>query len=297
MGKQAVQSESRSSNLLIDHATESIAKTKIRRSKECRSKDTLDIKSTPSPLKSCILIPNPDGSGEKVNVKKSRSVHFADSLGKPLKSIKTLYDFEDELDNALLGLRFQQTNVAKIRHTFPVTDVLTKNLRNIQKQGSTTGSKFVNFEQPILDDSFIAQVKSSKVFLESVIFREYGIFGTVAVHNIAYEKSVFVNYTIDNWTTVQTADAKYVPGSNTGVMDTFSFEINTAEKDRNDEEIEIKFAICYISEGVYWDSNDGKNYCVLFRKYKCDKLQESSSSSSNCNGFIISKHKFIGWAS
>lgn len=293
MGKQAAQSGTNSSfNQRNEQSL--IVKTKM----GIRSKDTSDIKSTPSPLKSCILIPSPNGFGGRVNVKKSKSVHFADSLGKPLKSIKTLYSCDDELDMALLSVRFQQQTIGgKTQNTFPAIDTLTNNLINKQNHCSTQKSKLLNFELPNINELFTENVKLSNVLLENLIFRETGIFATVTVHNIAYEKSVFVNYTVDNWATVLKTAAKYVPGSNTGMTDTFSFEINVLDtKQRsNNEEIEIQFAVCYICGGdLYWDSNGGKNYHVLFRKPKFNK---NSEPLENYHSFIIPKQKFIGWAS
>ena len=78
------------------------------------SKDTLDIKYrrdfSIEPLKSYILIPTPD---DGKYVKKAKSVHFADAIGKPLKPIKTLYnDLEDEIDLLIFG--FNHDNVCRI---------------------------------------------------------------------------------------------------------------------------------------------------------------------------------------
>ena len=281
------------SSFIINNSSPSklIASTRTRMG---RSKDTSDIKGEPSPLKSCILIPNPDGSGEKLNMKKAKSVHFADSLGKPLKSVKSMHDFDDEFDFSLLTLKLGSNN-SKTRHFFPVNNIVRNNVKNKDNITRTSmKGKFVNFEQPIADTHFVEKVKSENVLLENVIFRDHGIFGTVAVHNIAFEKRVYVKYTIDNWKTVFEADANYVPGSSTGVTDHFSFEINI--KDQSLEEIEMKFAICFATDYCsYWDSNCGQNYFVLFRRY--EKENKISDFSENYNGFILRNQNFIGWAS
>ena len=71
--------------------------------------------------------------------------------------------------------------------------------------------------------------------MENIIFRDYGIFGTVVVNNISFEKNVYISYTLNDWVTVQRTEARYVPGSNTGSTDTFSFEINLIDSKDTDD--------------------------------------------------------------
>ncbi|XP_066926675.1 protein phosphatase 1 regulatory subunit 3B-like [Clytia hemisphaerica] len=246
------------------------------------SKDTLDIKTRQDPailpLKSCIQIPNPDGSGEKLNIKKAKSVHFADSLGKPLKSVKTLCDLEDDLDLLFLGLK---TNYSSTRRSFPVRDKKTS-----QK------FDFVNFKPPITEPNFLERVQKGNVLLENIFVKDNKVLGTVNVKNISFEKDVSITYTLNDWETVQNARGKYVPGSSTGTIDIFSFEITFPE----DTACNIKFAICYkAAKKEFWDSNESKNY-ILAIKTKSPK-KKLIDDSDNFNGFIISKQNFIGWAS
>ena len=258
------------------------------------SKDTSDIKETASntPLKSCILIPKGE---EKVSVKKAKSVHFADSLGKPLKSVKTLHEQEDYLDLTFLSLR------STTRRTFPV-DIFRKtydnnnyNNYNSFKGGSNNKkdqNKLENFKQPVKSKEFQSRVENENVCLENVVFREYGIFATITVKNISYQKDVSVRFTTDKWESFKVIQANYVPGSTTGVTDTFSFEIIPGDAEEN--QVEIQFAICFAANGhTYWDSNYGKNYIVLF---KVQKETKDLLDKSDCNGFILPCQNFIGWS-
>ena len=242
-----------------------------------KSKDTLDIKHRQDtsivPLKSCILISTPDG--EKF-VKKAKSVHFADALGKPLKSIKTLYDLEDELDLFFLGF-----NKSVTRRNFSIKPRKT--------EGMTC--QFVNF---ICQPKFLEQVMKHNVLLENITVQENGILGTIMVKNISFEKAVTVTFTLNKWKTVYKVKANFVPGSNTGIIDIFSFEITLPETEIN---LELQFAICFkVEETEYWDSNHSKNY-ILSLSRKTEQKKNIAVDSINCKGFVVTKQDFIGWGS
>jgi len=269
-----------------------VEKTKITSTKMGVSKDTLNIKKidlTILPLKSCIQICNPDGSGEKLNVRKAKTVHFADSLGKPLRSVKTLCDMEDDLDRMFLGLSTISGNSSKKRRNFSTSN--SNEFKNI----SNDKCRFVNFTPPITEFKFLDKVLQNNVLLENVIFRDDGIFGTVNVKNVSFEKDVSITYTLNGWKSIQKTVAKYVPGSSTGTIDIFSFEINVT--DFGLKECKIEFAICYVtSNETFWDSNLGKNYIINFGMVSSTE-KKLIGKSDNYNGFIIPKQNFIGWAS
>lgn len=255
------------------------------------SKDTGSIyndKCT-APLKSCILIPKGDGSGEKIQVKKAKSVHFADSLGKPLKSVVTMLTDEDEFDLSLLGLK----SFSSKRTFLPPTDLLM-GCKLIGDYKEDRG-KLLNFKQPVQRPDFLERVLQSGVSVENVVFREYGIFVTVTVSNMHFEKQVCSRYTADNWTTACSLVAGYVQGSSTGKTDTFSFEIPITGSGESDTE--IQFAVAYETDGkTFWDNNSGKNYAVTFyRKSLKDKRELASSAAEE--GFLLSQHSFVGWPS
>ena len=256
------------------------------------SKDTSDLKGkSKEPLKSCILVSKEDGSGERISINKAKSVHFADSLGKPLNSVQTLFDYDEDFDLSFLSIR------STTRRTFPV-DIFKRNNTKFGCVGDH--NKLINFKQPVTTSTFQSRVEKDNVCLENVVFRDYGIFATVTVKNISFEKQITVRYTLNKWQSHDTVIANYVPGSSTGngLTDTFSFEIIPEENDV--KEIEIQFAICYNANGqTYWDSNHGNNYILLFqRKQQNDKLKQEKNviSTEHSGGFILSRQNFIGWS-
>ena len=259
------------------------------------SKDTTHIRDSNankySPLKSCILIPKDDGSGDRIQVKKAKSVHFADSLGKPLKSVKTMLKDDDdfEFDLSFLSLARQKS----CRKTFP--SVNTFHTPNILGDYKEEKGKLVNFKQPVASPTFMAAVKKHRVRLETVVFREYGVFVTVTVQNISFEKRVFAKYTLDHWETTNTVVANYVMGSSTGSTDTFSFEISIPNLDSDSN---IQFAVAYEAAGeCFWDNNDCKNYEVLFYRKKTTKDKAFiEPEKKGEDGFLLSSHSFIGWS-
>jgi len=258
-------------------------------SKIGKSKDTLDIPSETSsyPLRSCILVSKGDDTDEKVSMKKSKSVHFADSLGKPLKSVKTLYDNHDEyLDLSFLSLR------STTRRTFPV-DIFKRSYNNSFGNVSDKESKLINFKQPVTSKDFQSRVEKENICLENVLFREYGVFATIAVKNISFQKEITVRYSFDKWESFHVLAANFVPGSSTGITDTFSFEIFPPMT--KEDATEVQFALSYAANGkTYWDSNFGNNYIVKFKPKGKDK--EKFSEMSDCNGFILARQNFIGWS-
>uniref|UniRef100_A0A2C9JZQ3 CBM21 domain-containing protein n=2 Tax=Biomphalaria glabrata TaxID=6526 RepID=A0A2C9JZQ3_BIOGL len=134
------------------------------------------------------------------------------------------------------------------------------------------------FAQPASDYlAFRDKINRSLVSLENVILRDYTVEGTIKVKNISFEKHVFVRLSLDEWETFEDIDASYVPGpglSYTEAYDTFTFKMEISPT--FDVSKKIQFAVCFEENGhQHWDSNDGKNYCIVSEHY------ESSRSSAN----------------
>jgi hypothetical protein len=98
--------------------------------------------------------------------------------------------------------------------------------------------------------------------------------GTVLVRNIAYEKDVFMRFTLDNWDTVSevragydgpVGDATRGPYASYGPWDRFRFAISlpTGAHSRT-----MLLAARYTvpEGGEWWDNNRGENYSVAFRR-------------------------------
>jgi len=88
------------------------------------------------------------------------------------------------------------------------------------------------------------------------------IVGYVRVANRAFEKRVFVRYTLDNWETSLEVEAYWVE-TVAEKTDKFIFVIPF----RTDWTGNIEFAIRYEVRGVqYWDNNEDNNHVVKIGK-------------------------------
>ncbi|CAG0914577.1 unnamed protein product [Notodromas monacha] len=119
------------------------------------------------------------------------------------------------------------------------------------------------FQQPGAVYGFLDRVRDHEVVLERAVEREMAIDGVVRVHNIAYHKSVFIRYTVDEWITSRDLHASYCECSCDGFSDKFTFTIY-AHWMREGQR--VQFAACFQANGQqYWDNNYGNNY--IFQCY------------------------------
>lgn len=125
------------------------------------------------------------------------------------------------------------------------------------------------FVQPASDYlAFRAKLDKQSVSLENVIIRELEnhLVGTVKVKNLAYDKSVTIRMTSDDWTTFQDVGCTFVeqPGlcpqtAVRNLYDTFRFRIALPDSDAR----QVEFCVRYCTDGQdYWDNNAGANYVV-----------------------------------
>ncbi|KAJ2390846.1 protein phosphatase 1, regulatory subunit, partial [Coemansia sp. RSA 2603] len=105
----------------------------------------------------------------------------------------------------------------------------------------------------------------SPVVLESVSYAAGTLSGTIKVHNLAFEKSVTVRITMDNWRSFEDVPATFirsiigVDGSRPGV-DRFRFNMAVLQLTSN-ESVDISMCVCYRTNGQeFWDNNSGINY-------------------------------------
>jgi len=107
--------------------------------------------------------------------------------------------------------------------------------------------------------------------------------GTVRVANVAYDKHVVIQWTVDNWSTgglgTFNETAGYLPGSSDGGTDRFAFLIQppttvvetlvrqlhaTSSTSGSASSARLEFVVSYETGGVtYWDNNDGRNYGIV----------------------------------
>ena len=107
--------------------------------------------------------------------------------------------------------------------------------------------------------------------LECLYTKDSTTYGTVRVHNCAYDKRVFARVTEDEWTSsydIQAWHSMNYPDDNT---DTFTFEIRLGKYHAANAQVpkQIYFAICL--QAMYqefWDNNLGWNFCLdLVERY------------------------------
>eukprot|EP00128_Syssomonas_multiformis_P015357 Colp12_sorted_trinity150504_noHs@35707 len=123
------------------------------------------------------------------------------------------------------------------------------------------------FQAPYVQPNFEGRCAHMPVTLELVNASFPTIAGHIIVHNIAYEKTVFVRYTSDNWQTYQDSQARYLNSLPCGKLDRFSFAFNLPmELGIN---ARVDFAICYRSAGQeFWDNNFNQNYTAAIKGQK-----------------------------
>ena len=97
------------------------------------------------------------------------------------------------------------------------------------------------------------------------------------VRNLAYNKSVKVRYTLNNWSSHEDVEGTYVPSQSTAtgasydIYDTFSFTIPLPVTSQADK---VEFCVCFLSDYVeFWDNNNSKNYVVISFRPKMDPLE------------------------
>lgn len=110
------------------------------------------------------------------------------------------------------------------------------------------------------------------IHLESLLLSpdKRNIGGAVTIENLAFEKSVTVRFTLDNWNTISEVEAEYEPGIQcqniADRFDLFVFYIKLSEV-KNLETKELILCIRYVVEGrEYWDNNSAMNYSINFTK-------------------------------
>uniref|UniRef100_A0A8C5DRH2 Protein phosphatase 1 regulatory subunit n=1 Tax=Gouania willdenowi TaxID=441366 RepID=A0A8C5DRH2_GOUWI len=204
----------------------------------------------------------------KLEVSRSRSptsekkVRFADSLGLELISVKHFNDADEpEVPERIL---------AKLHKT-----PLTHNHLDTKFPREPAQSVFMelHFTNPGTLPDFEQKVREVRVMLESVEADESSLSGFVRVLNLAFEKSVSLRYSLNNWITFMDSLASYVPDSTNGATDKFRFKI--VMPTFLDSGGTLQFAIKYCVGGEeFWDNNNGHNYKVRRHRLKMSPPRE-----------------------
>mgnify|MGYP001793309221 CR=1 FL=1 len=177
-----------------------------------------------------------------------KKVHFADIMGLDLIKVKTITP-----NNSC-------ENLFKI---------FSPHLRLSNEAFSS--KKFIfNIQPPLNDAQVLFRLTTQNVCLEEIAFSCCTMSGTVRVRNIAYEKKVFIRYTVDEWETFEDKWADFVPYSSDGETEKFEFRVSIP---KDFVGLRIRFAICFqCGNAEYWDNNLNDNYTVDVREEVCRRI-------------------------
>ncbi|XP_063045369.1 protein phosphatase 1 regulatory subunit 3E [Engraulis encrasicolus] len=222
---------------------------------------------SPTLRRRCKSLPTPSERA-KLEISRTRSpssqkkVRFADSLGLDLISVRHFDDTDvPEVPQRILD-NFRRQNPLRLTRfdKFPSMPTQTIFME-------------MDFTNPGTLPDFIEKVKELKVLLECVQSDDFSLSGFVRVLNLAFEKSVAVRYTLNNWMSFIDILASYVPHSSDGVTDKFSFKMVVPTFLESGGT--LQFAIKYSVEGEdFWDNNYGNNYKVKRHKFKISPPRE-----------------------
>ena len=221
---------------------------------------------------------------------KKKSVRFADALGLDLEYVRQIQSSVDEPH-----LTITSTDDDGCRPRRP----LLAEASAVWHRPRTSVRRYLCacFQPPGTHPDFMERVRRSRVVLESCDAddRALTISGVVRVANVAYHKTVAARVTTDGWATQADVTAEYVPRSNDGTTDRFSFQI-VLPPGATDVGRRVEFAVYFIAlfdsgnrSETYWDNNFGTNYC--FECYAHDDAGTTTLDTDRNN----SDDNFSAW--
>jgi len=218
-----------------------------------------------------------------------KSVRFADALGLDLECVRQIQNvdepqltiFADDDRGRLRRPLLAEASAAWHRPPTPVRRYLC-----------------ACFQAPGGRPDFMDRVRWSRVVLESCEAddRALTITGVIRVANVSYNKTVAARVTTDGWTTQTDVVADYVPRSNDGTTDRFSFQI-VLPHGATDLGRRVEFAVYFVAlfdldnrSETYWDNNFGSNYC-----FECYAHADSRTVSLDTDVMDSSDDQFSAW--
>ncbi|XP_078421357.1 protein phosphatase 1 regulatory subunit 3C-like [Cetorhinus maximus] len=179
---------------------------------------------------------------ESNNVKKK--VVFADAKGFSLTAVRVFSEFEEDLSD----LQFELSDLA-----------------DCVPQAANNEKLILDFPQPSADYlNFRSRLDRNFVCLESCLFQEASISGTVKVKNLGYEKKVIVRITFDTWKSFRDVECAYLNNTyGCADMDTFSFRVDLPKNLLPHEKIELCVSF-QCGQRTFWDNNSEENYRIIY---------------------------------
>lgn len=140
--------------------------------------------------------------------------------------------------------------------------------------------RLANFPEEADEERKALPVYVERVFLSA---DKKNLIGVVAVHNLAFSKSVTARFTLDYWKTTSEVSAEYSNDLRRGPVDNldrFTFSISVVDQ-ANLENKTLFFCVRYNVNGQeYWDSNKNMNYQIDFVK----KTKQARASGQQPTG-------------
>ena len=187
-----------------------------------------------------------------------KRVSFADDIGLNLVSVRVV-----ENSDSPPTLTLPPTLLSIVNSDEGETESSNTTSPTSKKASSNAGATLLlNFSQPCTNnESFLYRVQTSSVALEKVTVNsgDSSFSGTILVKNIAFEKTVRLRVTLNDWFTHFEVAAMFLETANDSKsIDRFIVTVpvpHCAER--------AQFAVCYEVKGTeYWDNNFGANYII-----------------------------------
>ncbi|CAM4886794.1 unnamed protein product [Rotaria socialis] len=223
--------------------------------------------SIPVLNKKSVLLDNPP----------KKVVHFADMLGLDLESIRYMTP-PDQSANSLIQecirIKLEQLRQAKSQLNllsaspcpFDLPNYFNRSSSVTSLNGTTKSTKQYylvskHFTSPT---NIIPLIYDRQVMLECLYTNDSTAYGTVRVHNISFEKRVFIRLTDNEWQTSQDIYGWHSMNYKNNNTDTFTFEIRLKKYDDSTKvPKQISFVICLqAANQEFWDNNLGWNYSL-----------------------------------
>jgi hypothetical protein len=201
-------------------------------------------------------------------------VRFADMLGLDLESIRYMTP-PDQSTNSLIQecirIKLEQLRLAKNQSNLSSSPFDLPSLSNRSSSSSSLLSPKKSLNQYYLVSKYftsptdiIPLIYERQILLECLYTKDSSAYGTIRVHNCAYDKHVFARITENEWKTTQDIQAWHSMNYANDNTDTFTFEIRLG-KYNDDTQVpkQIYFAVCL--QAMYqefWDNNRGWNYVL-----------------------------------
>ena len=209
--------------------------------------------------------------GLKEALRRPKLLRFADAEGLPLVSVMNY----GEGDGAADEFR-AKGSIRRCTHPMSTREHLLADAGEFMRLGHNQAScpqkpasarssqtlvKTLRFEEQLHLRDPTAEVDRHQVCLENVFVHGLAVFGTIRVKNLAFDKTVVVRHTSNDWKTQSDLQATYITGSSNGNMDRFSFTLIIPDGVQPGSR--VQFAVNFRSEaGDFWDNNDGRNYSI-----------------------------------